>query len=205
VHTVPDGQNGFDNGGICGVCKWHKNPAHVETVLTVLEQLASRYRARTALWGIEVLNESISQQLWDAIDLPNRYPPRDPEYARGTGDENLGGYLGHIRDNFSRTVREMSPQFPLIIGEWRLDPMSPVATALTPEQRRGFYRSLADAQLAAWDGAAGWFFWNYKLLINGSHLDGWDLGKSLDLGYLPENLGPEVTPASPGAEGRGPR
>jgi glucan 1,3-beta-glucosidase len=26
LHTVPDGQNGFDNGGICGVCKWHKNP-----------------------------------------------------------------------------------------------------------------------------------------------------------------------------------
>ena len=26
LHTVPDSQNGFDNGGICGVCKWHKNP-----------------------------------------------------------------------------------------------------------------------------------------------------------------------------------
>lgn len=22
LHTVPGGQNGFDNGGICGVCKW---------------------------------------------------------------------------------------------------------------------------------------------------------------------------------------
>lgn len=255
LHTVPDGQNGFDNGGLCGVCKWHKNPAHVEFVLTVLERLAHRYRARPALWGIEVLNEPISQELWDAIDLPNRYPPRDPEYARGsepvpthflkdfyikayrkiraqsddvtivfhdgfrirewdgfftsppfeqiivdthlylmeytpgTGDENLGGYLGHIRNKFSRTVQEMSPQFPLIIGEWCLEPMSPQAAALAPEQRRGFYRSLANAQLTAWDSAAGWFFWSYKLLINGSNLDGWDLGKSIELGYLPENLG----------------
>ena len=43
--------------------------------------------------------------------------------------------------------------------------------------------------LAAWDGAAGWFFWNYKLLVNGSDLDGWDLGKSVELGYLPGSLG----------------
>ena len=254
LHTVPDGQNGFDNGGMCGVCKWHKNPAHVETALAVLEQLTIRYRARTALWGIEVLNEPISQELWDVIDLPNRYPPRDPGYARGSepvptdflkdfyaaayrkiraqsddvtivfhdgfrirewdgffsspqferiivdthlylmeftpgpGDEILGGYLDHIRNTFSRTVQEMSPQFPLIIGEWCLEPMSPKTAALTREQRRGFYRSLATAQLAAWDGAAGWFFWNYKLLVNGSHLDGWDLGKSTELGYLPEDL-----------------
>jgi hypothetical protein len=67
--------------------------------------------------------------------------------------------------------------------------MSLTAAALTREERRGFYRSLADAQLAAWDGAAGWFFGNYKLLINGSDLDGWDLGKSVELGYLPDTLG----------------
>lgn len=24
LHTAPEGQNGFDNGGICGVCKWSK-------------------------------------------------------------------------------------------------------------------------------------------------------------------------------------
>ncbi len=253
LHTVPDSQNGFDNGGICGVCKWHQNPAHVEFALTVLERLTSRYRARTALWGIEVLNEPISQQLWDAIDLPNRYPPRDPEYARGsepvptgflkdfyttayrriraqsddvrivfhdgfrirewdgfftrferivvdthlylmeytfrTGDENLDGYLGHIQNEFAPTVRNMSQQFPLLIGEWCLDPMSPKAVALTREERLGFYRTLADAQLKAWDGAMGWFFWSYKLLVEGSNLDGWDLRKSIDLGYLPENFG----------------
>ena len=83
----------------------------------------------------------------------------------------------------------MSQQFPLIVGEWCLEPMSPQAAALAREERRGFYRSLADAQLATWEGAAGWFFWNYKLLVNGGDLDGWDLGKSVELGYLPGTLG----------------
>jgi len=45
------------------------------------------------------------------------------------------------------------------------------------------------AQLAAWDGTVGWFFWSYKLLVDGSNLDGWDLRKSIELGYLPEPFG----------------
>ena len=29
LHTVPGGQNSYDNGGITGVCKWHRNPKEV--------------------------------------------------------------------------------------------------------------------------------------------------------------------------------
>ena len=106
LHTVPDGQNGFDNGGICGVCKWHKNAAHVEFVLTVLEELTSRYRARMALWGIEVLNEPISQELWDAIDVPHRYPPRDPGYARGSEPVPTG----FLKDFYAAAYRKIRAQ-----------------------------------------------------------------------------------------------
>jgi glucan 1,3-beta-glucosidase len=102
---------------------------------------------------------------------------------------NLREYLGHIRNEFGSTVREMSRDFPLIVGEWCLEPMSANAAALPQSERLGFYHSLADAQLAAWDGAAGWFFWSYKLLVDGSNLDGWDLRKSIELGYLPEPFG----------------
>lgn len=254
LHTVPDSQNGFDNGGMCGVCKWHKNPAHVEFALTVLEQLTSRYRAHAALWGIEVLNEPISEQLWKVIDLPHRYPPRDPGYARGSepvptsflkgfysaayrriraqsdevrivfhdgfrirewdgfftspeferivvdthlylmeytfrvGDGDLSDYVGHIQNEFGPTVREMSQEFPLIVGEWCLEPMSANAATLPQSERLEFYRSLADAQLAAWNGTVGWFFWSYKLLGVGSSLDGWDLRSSIENGYLPGNV-----------------
>lgn len=34
-------QNGFDNGGISGVCKWAQLPDEVEFVLSVLERLAT--------------------------------------------------------------------------------------------------------------------------------------------------------------------
>jgi glucan 1,3-beta-glucosidase len=57
LHAAPGCQNGFDNGGMAGVCDWHKNPDYINYSLEVLEGLAKRYRNRPALHGIEVLNE----------------------------------------------------------------------------------------------------------------------------------------------------
>ena len=85
LHTAPMGQNGFDNGGICGVCKWSKHPEEVEFVLSVLERLALRYGQRKGLWGIEVLNEPITERTWKLTDIPNRYPAVDKEMAEGSG------------------------------------------------------------------------------------------------------------------------
>ena len=64
LHTAPYGQNGFDNGGICGVCKWSQMPEEVDFVLSVLERLAERYGQRTGLWGIEIINEPVLEKLW---------------------------------------------------------------------------------------------------------------------------------------------
>lgn len=85
LHTAPEGQNGFDNGGICGVCKWSKNRQEVEFVLSVLERLAERYGCRQGLWGIEVLNEPITDRMWKVFDVPNRYPAVDKDMADGSG------------------------------------------------------------------------------------------------------------------------
>ena len=68
LHTAPDSQNGFDNGGISGVCKWSQEPEEVEFELTVLERLAQRYGRREGLWGIEVINEPITERpgsIWE--------------------------------------------------------------------------------------------------------------------------------------------
>ena len=89
LHTAPMGQNGFDNGGICGVCRWSQHPEEVEFVLTVLERLAERYGNRDGLWGIEVLNEPITENTWGLFDVPNRYPAADQKMAEGSGPNTL--------------------------------------------------------------------------------------------------------------------
>lgn len=84
LHTAPGGQNGFDNGGLCGVCKWAQQPEEVEFILTVLERLAERYAHRKGLYGIEILNEPVSQHLWDLMGIPMRYPAKDKKEAEGS-------------------------------------------------------------------------------------------------------------------------
>ena len=82
LHTVPGSQNGYDNGGITGVCKWCRNPDEVEFALTVLERLAGRYGTREGLYGIEVLNEPISWLVYTSA--PTTGKARDKEEAKGS-------------------------------------------------------------------------------------------------------------------------
>ena len=83
LHTVHGSQNGYDNGGITGVCKWCKNPAEVEFALGVLERLAKRYGTHEWLYGIEVLNEPISFSVY--ITAPSTGKAVDKEEAKGSG------------------------------------------------------------------------------------------------------------------------
>lgn len=82
LHTAPDSQNGFDNGGLTGVVKWHQKQENIDAVLHVLERLAQRYAQRKALYGIELLNEPISEELW--LRTRDRYRARDPKRAEGS-------------------------------------------------------------------------------------------------------------------------
>lgn len=108
LHTAPMGQNGFDNGGICGVCKWSKYPEEVEFVLSVLERLASRYGTRKGLWGIEVLNEPITDKAWKLMDVPNRYPAVDQDMAEGSGPNTIE----FLKDFYCRAYDRMRKYMP---------------------------------------------------------------------------------------------
>ncbi len=64
LHTVQGGQNGFDNGGACGLCTWHLESKQVQHTLNVLERLAMRYAAHPALFGMEPMNEPASPRIF---------------------------------------------------------------------------------------------------------------------------------------------
>lgn len=84
LHTVPFSQNGFDNGGLSGVCKWAQTPEAVEFALSVLTRLAERYKNHPALWGVEIINEPITQSMWEVMKPTERYEARDSEMAKGS-------------------------------------------------------------------------------------------------------------------------
>ena len=92
----------FDNGGICGVCKWSKHPEEVEFVLSVLERLAERYGERKGLWGIEVINEPVTENMWETMKVPER----EPSVSDGCRGKGLRADNGRISELYQRTFSE---------------------------------------------------------------------------------------------------
>lgn len=107
LHTVPGSQNGYDNGGLTGVCKWCKNPEEVEFALTILERLAKRYGQREGLYGIEALNEPISFLVY--ATAPSTGKAVDKEEAKGSGYVPIP-FLENFYRNAYRRLRKILPE-----------------------------------------------------------------------------------------------
>ena len=114
LHTVPYGQNGFDNGGISGVCKWCQMPEEVAFVLSVLKRLAERYGQRKGLWGIEILNEPVLEQMWEKMGIEKRYPPVDKEMAEGSRG-NSESFLRQFYLDAYDVLREHLPEEKYVV------------------------------------------------------------------------------------------
>ncbi len=112
LHTVPGSQNGYDNGGLTGVCKWCKNPEEVEFALTVLERLAKRYGQRQGLYGIEALNEPISFLVY--ATAPSTGKAVDKEEAKGSGYVPIP-FLENFYRNAYRRLRKILPENKTIV------------------------------------------------------------------------------------------
>ena len=117
LHTVPLSQNGFDNGGISGVCKWAQNPDEVEFALSVLERLAKRYGNRKGLFGIQPLNEPITENMWETMDVQNRYAPADPELAKGSAPITMDFLRQFYLDAYDRISAYMSKEKYVVIHD----------------------------------------------------------------------------------------
>lgn len=102
LHTAPLSQNGFDNGGICGVCKWSQTPEEVDFVLNVLEKLAKRYGQREGLWGITPINEPITEPMWTTMGVQDRYTPVEPELAAGSAPNTMEFLRKFYADAYDR-------------------------------------------------------------------------------------------------------
>ena len=122
LHTVPYSQNGYDNGGITGVCKWYKHPEEVEFALTVLERLAQRYGKRPGLFGIEVLNEPISWIVY--LTAPSTGKAVDKEEAKGSGYVPMSFLKPFYTEAYNRIRKHMGTEKTVVfhdgfrLGSW---------------------------------------------------------------------------------------
>ena len=114
LHTVPGSQNGFDNGGLSGVCKWAQQEESVAFTLDVLERLAQRYAKTESLWGIEIVNEPLTKAAWDVFDIMERYKAADPDMAAGSAPVELD-FLKTFYVEAYRRMRKYLPKEKVIV------------------------------------------------------------------------------------------
>lgn len=108
LHTVPGSQNGFDNGGLCGVCRWAGLPDEVEFVLKLLEKLAVRYGERKGLLGIEPVNEPmVGDKRWEDMDIIRKYPAVDAEMMEGSAPVSMEFLQQFYREAYGRLRRHL--------------------------------------------------------------------------------------------------
>lgn len=275
LHTVPGSQNGFDNGGISGICKWAQQPESIEFTLHVLERLSERYGQRKGLMGIQIVNEPNTESSWDIFNISERYQPADAKMAEGSApvsfeflkefyveayrrmrkylpiekavvfhdgfdifqwkdfmqeqefqnvildthqylmmaetdgcEQTVEGYVSYIEKHYEKAVEEMQQYFPVICGEWCL--FNSLACGcdtkggqsvlngvegnqeevFKPEEKKRIYQAVANAQLKAWEKGSGYFYWNYKVLIDTVNepgwigWDAWDFGRCMAQGWI---------------------
>ena len=80
----------------------------MEFELTVLERLEERYGTRKGLWGIEILNEPILEDMWESMKDTERYPAVDPEKAKGTKLNTMEFIRGFYLEAYDRIRKHMS-------------------------------------------------------------------------------------------------
>lgn len=106
LHAAPGCQNGFDNGGMLNVVDWPGNSEYIDYSVEFLGRLAERYRAESALLGIELLNEP----RWDVpTDLLRDYSLRGAAAIRAHVPPERAAIVLH--DGF-RSHREFVGLFP---------------------------------------------------------------------------------------------
>ena len=113
LHTVPGSQNGFDNGGLTGVCKWAQNPDLVEYALNVLERLARRYRDEPTLHSIEVLNEPVSWSVFHGTSNT----AKNPREASGSTHIPLRFLKRFYRDAYIRLRAILRPETVIVFHD----------------------------------------------------------------------------------------
>ena len=145
MHGVIGSQNGRDHSGRVGPREFYRISQHREDSLEALAQLATRYAAHPALWGIELVNEPTDPRIWRLWEFHHRaYRMLTEVLVPGTRVVFSDGYLPWF---LSGTLRGQ-PDFPVVLDCHFYQAFYPWDTRKSYEQHLAKARKRA--KLIAW-------------------------------------------------------
>lgn len=112
MHGAIGSQNGRDHSGRVGRREFYDVSQHREDSLEALTELASRYAAHPALWGIELVNEPTDPRIWRLWEFHHRaYRRLRQVLVPGTRVVFSDGYVPWL---LSGSLRG-DPDFPVVL------------------------------------------------------------------------------------------
>ncbi|GHJ89429.1 hypothetical protein NliqN6_5831 [Naganishia liquefaciens] len=152
-------------------------------------QGALRVLIHDAFWGPgywsgfdPIANDTSTSPTWLEIDLHNYFA--FAPYNNLPHEDILGKIC-----NTSQYLRNTPSLSPVLVGEWSLETgtapnASPLGRAAQSQARRTWFRTLFEAQLAAYS-AYGWYFWTWKTEYD---INTWSYRRGIQDGWIPPDV-----------------
>jgi glucan 1,3-beta-glucosidase len=99
-------------------------------------------------------------------------------FSRQDKHLSIDGHLSKARGEWADLFTAIDK--PVIVGEWSLGLDPATFSGMDDKQKTSATKAYADAQLAAFNGSAGWFFWTYKT----EGPSGWNFRHLLETGLI---------------------
>lgn len=124
-------------------------------------------------------------------------------------EQTIEGYEHYIHEQYANLMEETQRYVPVICGEWCLfnsmacgfdtkggqtelnGIVAENKKVISEDKKCSIYRRIAKAQIEAWEKGSGYFYWNYKLLLdtvnypNWKGWEPWDMGRSAAMNWMP--------------------
>ncbi|GAB4861190.1 hypothetical protein Ancab_036347 [Ancistrocladus abbreviatus] len=204
LHAAPGSQNGNEHSGTRdGALEWGKTDENIQQTVGVIDFLTQRYKDRTALLAVELINEpqapgvtfdSLSKYYQEGYNTAQRIKRSSTPLVMNNGMTDVVMDV-HYYNLFSNTFEGMSVQQnidyinnnrsgdlsnlmvnggPLVfVGEW-------VAEWDVQNASKEDYQRFAQAQIDVYGKATfGWSYWTLK--CNYFH---WDMQEMIQQGYI---------------------
>lgn len=98
-------------------------------------------------------------------------------------ERNAEVYAGYLR-KLGQRVNAAAKRVPLIVGEWNAQNRADGLTDMTAEEKRQLYRTVSDEFQAGMSDTLGWFYWSWKVHMEGPDAVIDDACRAVRNGYL---------------------
>ena len=138
-----------------------------------------------------VFSDAFELEIWDAflncgdfegVVLDTHNYLMTPDQMLFT-ERNLQVYVRYLR-SLGEKVNAAAKRFPLIVGEWNIQNRADGLEQMGKEEKDRLYTAIADEFLEGMKDTLGWFYWSYKIYLEGIDAECDDAGRCVNHGWL---------------------